>query len=139
MTWSQANYLAALTRLEGRVKILRDQLPPSKADIHEQVRAQLPRYRQTEADLHEQIFAECRRRGWLALHGSMSERTHRTMGEPDFVILANDGLVLFVECKTSTGKLSTEQQALHAWARKLGHEVHVVRSLAEFLALTTGA
>ena len=122
MNFSQADYLAALARLEGRVKEVRDQLPPpSKA---------------TEADLHEEIFAECRRRGWIALHGAMSERTHRTLGEPDFVILADTGQVLFVECKSATGKLSAEQQALHAWMRKLGHTIHVVRTKGEFLKIS---
>ena len=47
-----------------------------------------------ESDLHEKIFDECRRRGWIALHGSMAERTCRTLGEPDFVILADGGRVL---------------------------------------------
>ena len=96
-----------------------------------------------EVDLHEQIFAECRRRGWIALHGAMSERTHRTAGEPDFVIV-HDGLredltkwpdVLFIECKTRTGKLSPAQAAMHAHAAKLGHQIHIVRSFEEFLKL----
>ena len=86
-----------------------------------------------EADLHEEIFDECRRRGWIALHGSMAERTCRTLGEPDFVILADGGRVLFVECKTKTGKLSPAQAALKFHAEKLGHTVHVVRSLGQFL------
>ena len=47
-----------------------------------------------------------RRRGWIALHGSMAERTGRTLGEPDLVILADGGRVLFVECKSRRGKLS---------------------------------
>ena len=88
-----------------------------------------------EASLHEEIFDECRRRGWIALHGSMAERTCRTLGEPDFVILADGGRVLFVECKTKTGKLSPTQAALKFHAEKLGHTVHVVRSLEEFLKL----
>jgi len=88
-----------------------------------------------EADLHEEIFAECRRRGWIALHGSMAERTCRTLGEPDFVILADGGRVLFVECKSRSGKLSPAQAALKFHAEKLGHTVHVVRSLEEFLKL----
>ena len=88
-----------------------------------------------ESDLHEEIFDECRRRGWIALHGSMAERTCRTLGEPDFVILANGGLVLFVECKTRTGKLSPAQAALKHHAEKLGHPIHVVRSLDDFLKL----
>ena len=90
-----------------------------------------------EASLHEEIFDECRRRGWIALHGSMAERTCRTLGEPDFVILADGGRVLFVECKSRTGKLSPAQFALKHHAEKLGHAVHVVRSLQEFLELTT--
>ena len=88
-----------------------------------------------EAELHEAIFDECRRRCWIALHGSMAERTCRTLGEPDFVILADGGRVLLVECKSRTGKLSPAQFALKHHAEKLGHTVHVVRSLDEFRGL----
>lgn len=88
-----------------------------------------------ESDLHSQIFNECRRRGWIAFHGSMSERTHRTLGEPDFTILANSGRVLMVECKARNGKLSLEQHAMIVHAEKLGHKIHVVWSFQEFLAL----
>ena len=88
-----------------------------------------------ESDLHEAVFDECRRRCWIALHGSMAERTCRTLGEPDFVILADGGRVLLVECKSRTGKLSPAQFALKHHAEKLGHTVHVVRSLEEFLKL----
>ena len=31
-----------------------------------------------ERTLHDQIFDECRSRGWVAFHGSMAARTHRT-------------------------------------------------------------
>ena len=88
-----------------------------------------------ESDLHEAIFDECRRRCWIALHGSMADRTCRTLGEPDFVILADGGRVFFVECKSRTGKLSPAQFALKHHAERLGHTVHVVRSLEEFLKL----
>ena len=88
-----------------------------------------------EAQLHEQILGEIRRRGWIAFHGSMAHRTFRTPGEPDFVIMLDGGRWLAVEVKTATGKLSVDQQAIHAWAAKLGHQVHVVRSLEEFIAL----
>ena len=88
-----------------------------------------------EAELHEEVFDECRRRGWIALHGSMAERTCRTLGEPDFVILADGGRVLLVECKSRTGKLSPAQAALKCHAEKLGHTVQVVRSLDDFLKL----
>lgn len=99
-----------------------------------------------ESELHQQIFDECRRRGWIALHGAMSERSHRTLGEWDFTIIGNRrefghlnrecfAFVLFIECKTRTGKLSPAQQAMHAHAAKLGHQVHTVRSFEEFLKL----
>ena len=91
-----------------------------------------------EAELHEQVFAECRQRGWIALHGSMAERTYRTLGEPDFVILASGGRLLLVECKTRTGKLSPAQAALKFHAEKLGHAVHVVRSMEEFFGVVNG-
>ena len=38
-----------------------------------------------------------------------------------------------IECKTRVGKLSTEQLGVAAWAAKLGHQVHTVRSYEEFL------
>jgi hypothetical protein len=90
----------------------------------------------SERELHEEIFDECRRRGWIALHGSMAERTCRTLGEPDFTILADRGRVFFVECKSRIGKLSPAQAALKHHAEKLGHRVNVVRSFGEFLAAT---
>ena len=89
-----------------------------------------------ERDLHEAIKAECQRRGWIAFSGSMAHRAHRTVGEPDFIILTHDGGVLLVEAKTRTGKLRPEQRAIAAWAAKLGHTVHVVRSIEEFMNIT---
>ena len=89
----------------------------------------------SEASLHDQIFDHCRQRVWIALHGSMAERSHRTLGEPDFTILADRGRVLFVECKSRTGKLSPAQAALKLHAETLGHTIHLVRSYDEFLTL----
>lgn len=86
-----------------------------------------------ESDLHDQVMNECKRRGWLWVHARMDKASHMSVGAPDFIILADNGRVLWVECKRRDGKLSTEQQAFKAWAEKLGHEVHVVRSLEEFV------
>lgn len=85
-----------------------------------------------ESELHEAILAECNRRGWIPFHGSMAHRAMRTKGEPDFVILADGGATILVEAKTRTGKLSTEQLGIQAWAKKLDHTIHVVRSIEEF-------
>ena len=86
-----------------------------------------------ESGLHNEIISECARRGWLPFHGSMAHRSFKTPGEPDFVILASNGRMFLIECKSKTGKLSPDQQAIAAWAAKLGHTIHVVRSMAEFL------
>jgi hypothetical protein len=101
-----------------------------------------------EGKLHRAILDECARRGWIAFHGSMAHKTFRVEGEPDFIVLGSltetwaDGSgpsqsprCWLIECKTRTGKLSTAQQAIHAWAAKLGHTVHVVRSFEEFLEI----
>lgn len=86
-----------------------------------------------ESDLHQQILDFCKRNGWLCLHGSMAHRTKRVLGEPDFVCVLPGGRVALVECKSRTGKLSTDQLALQMLAEKLGHKVHVVRTLQEFV------
>lgn len=88
---------------------------------------------ENEGDLHDEIMDECNRRGWIAFHGSMAHRAHRTEGEPDFIIFADAGRVFAVECKSRTGKLSTAQLGIIAWAKKLGHTVYVVQSMSEFL------
>jgi hypothetical protein len=86
----------------------------------------------SESPLHSEIWDYCSKRGWIANHGMMSKRTHRTKGEPDFVILAERGRVLFVECKKRDGKVSVDQQAYNHQAAGLGHTVYVVRSMGEF-------
>jgi hypothetical protein len=96
-----------------------------------------PEPMKSEADLHYAIMDECCARGWIFLHGSMAERTHRTAGEPDFIILASGGRTFLVECKSATGKLSPDQQAMRAHAAKLGHTIHIVRSMEEFLKAVT--
>ncbi len=87
---------------------------------------------ENEAELHQQILDECRRMGWMVFHGSMAHRTFRVPGEPDLLIFRDSGRLLMVECKTRTGKLSTDQQTIHTWALKLGHQIHTVRSIEEF-------
>ena len=87
-----------------------------------------------ERELHNSILYECRLREWVVFHGSTAHRTYRTLGEPDFTIIG-PGWVLFVECKTPKGKLTPEQEDLHARIRKLHHEVHVIRSVKEWATL----
>lgn len=103
-----------------------------------------------EKELHRQIAQECHRRGWIAFHGSMASRSHRTIGECDFTILGlkdeslcHQGLnferktpfVLFVECKRHGGKLSEDQFRIIEQAKSIGHTIHVVTSFQQFLKL----
>ena len=85
-----------------------------------------------EEKLHGDIIKFCRDNGWIYFHGSMAHKAMRTVGEPDFTLLADRGRVFFIECKTKTGKLSPEQLTLKLWAEKLGHTIHTVRSMSEF-------
>lgn len=94
-----------------------------------------PEWDTPEKRLHEQILEACRQRGWICFHSRMDRRTTTACGLPDFVILADGGRLFLVECKSRTAKLRPEQAALAAHARKLGHEIHLCRSLADFLTL----
>jgi hypothetical protein len=90
-----------------------------------------------EADLHAHIIEYCKARGWICLHGAMHKRAWRNLGEPDFQIYADKGRCFLVEAKTKTGKLRPEQVGMAIWAVKLGHKIHCVRSMDDFLLAIT--
>jgi hypothetical protein len=120
MTFSQLDYDNMLRRLRGSG-------PAGTA----------PDYAvECESDLHQQVRDECARRGWVCLMSSMAHRTHRTIGEPDAIIVADGGRVFFVELKAKTGKVTPEQRAMMAWLLKLGANGRVIYSLAEFIEFT---
>ena len=87
-----------------------------------------------ESDLHRSISDYCKQKGWIALHGSMAHRSHRTIGEPDFIIIADLGRVFFLEAKRKGSKPTPEQSALIAWIKKLGGRASVVYSLEEAIS-----
>jgi hypothetical protein len=88
-----------------------------------------------ESQLHSAILSHCKCSGWIAFHGAMNKPTARQLGEPDFIILADNGKTWFIEAKTRLGKMRPEQQGILRWAANLGHTIHVVRSLKEFLEI----
>ena len=92
-----------------------------------------------ESKLHQDIKTWCRQQfpPWLVFSGSMAHKTKRTLGEPDLEIWASGGRTLHIELKTKTGKLSLDQLGVQHQAAALGHTLHVVRSMKEFLALVT--
>jgi hypothetical protein len=88
-----------------------------------------------EMELHEEIILYCRNRGWGFIRANPTKKSHITLGAPDFVILANLGRVHFIECKSATGKLRTEQLGFKIQAEMNGHIVHVVRTFDEFMEI----
>lgn len=120
MSFSNAEFLEMQARCDRSRKVICENL-------------EAPRGVSKESDLHDQIISFCKSKGWIYFHGSMAHKTHRCSGEPDFQILADGGRVFLIECKTKIGKLSPEQAGLKIWAERLGHTIHVVRSLEEFL------
>ncbi len=89
-----------------------------------------------EADLQEQIEAECRRRQWPFVRTRMDKATTFTMaGVPDFVIAADEGRTLWVECKSATGKQTPAQKGFEILLNLRKHEYHLINSFAAFLKL----
>jgi hypothetical protein len=115
--WTEAQVSAHNARVQGKAQVGTVGVPVER-----------------ESELHEQLRQACAARGWLPLHGSMAHKTHRTPGEWDFVILADCPRLFLVECKDREGKLSSEQAGLAAWAKKLGWQSTVCRSIGDFWA-----
>lgn len=123
---TQAEYQAYLARCTAVDRFMAGHGPEPCADA-------VPR----ESDLHEAILDDCRRRGWHAIHSRMDRPTTTGVGDPDFVIMADNGRTFYIEAKSKTGKLTNAQLALAAQASKLGHVIHVVRCMEEYLAVIT--
>lgn len=49
-------------------------------------------------------------------------------GHPDITLYLPEGRVVFVELKTSKGRVSQKQQARHDLLKHLGFEVHVIKA-----------
>ena|SRR5262252_2043419 len=108
MHWSEAEFQGYLHR---RARELLRHLPEPVTDSGAVVLA--------EAGLLEHIRALARRSGWLCYHTHDSRRSEA--GFPDLV-LTNGQRVLFLECKTSTGKLTPEQAR---WLALLAHSTQI--------------
>ena len=65
----------------------------------------------------------------------MCKKSELPIGWPDFSIFLPGGRVLLVECKTATGKLRPEQVETKSRMDGIGHTVHIVRKIEEFLSL----
>jgi hypothetical protein len=113
---TEADYYAMQARLRAKERVPVDEEAISR-----------------EQRLHEQILTECHARRWLVIHSRMDRPTTTAKGVPDFVILADNGRLFLVEAKARQGKLSIAQLAFGIQCEYLGHKVHLVRSLANFI------
>jgi len=113
---SQLDYSLYIARQSAKSKTIKSSATPD-----------MPEWK-----LHQEILDECRRRGWIAIHARMDKPTTTPLGTPDFVVIADGGRVLLIEAKSKTGKFTMPQMALRAVLNKLGHELHIIRSVIEF-------
>lgn len=60
-------------------------------------------------------------------------------GTPDILVMLPGGRVVWLECKTERGTVTSVQHAWHARAGSMGHEVYVVRSVQDALQAIRGA
>ena len=89
-----------------------------------------------ELALHNEIIKECRRRGWNQyVHSNPTKKATNQPGTPDFIIPADAGRTLWIECKTVKGALSKEQRKFRDGLLARGHEFYVVRSLRRFIQI----
>lgn len=88
--------------------------------------------------LHEQIMRHCDSQWprWKYLHSRTDQKSTVAVGSHDFTVFLPGSKHLCIECKSKSGKLSSYQLGWAHEMRTLGHEVHVVYSLDQFLELT---
>ena len=91
-----------------------------------------------EGKLHQQIIDWCDRQWprWKYVHSRFGVKSTLDEGVCDFAIAAPGGRTFYIECKTKDGKLDPAQRDWIAEMNRLGHNVHTVRSMDEFLNLT---
>jgi VRR-NUC domain len=78
----------------------------------------------TEKEFQQGVLDWARINGWLAFHAHDSRRSQP--GFPDLT-LVRGGLLMFVELKTASGRVSPAQQQWLAALSDAGCEVHVWR------------
>lgn len=86
-----------------------------------------------ENGLQSKIERYCREHGFPYWHDR--SRGCNEAGFPDCVICLPAGRVLFLEFKSRTGRLTTDQQKWKLMLERLSHDWHEVRSYRRFLEI----
>lgn len=92
-----------------------------------------------ELPLHDKIIEHCLSQWprWKYLRANPTAKSTIAKGAQDFTIFLPGGVTLCIECKSRTGKLSADQRDWKKEMEMLGHTVHEVRSMEEFLTLVS--
>jgi hypothetical protein len=90
-----------------------------------------------EIPLHNQIIEWCNSQFPRVkyIRARSDKKSTIGVGVCDFTLFLPKGVVLCVECKSKTGKLSVEQLAFALEMGRLEHKVHLVTNFDEFLEL----
>lgn len=89
-----------------------------------------------ERDIEQAIITALRLSGWVVMK-IPNEAVYRVRvqgvrrGAPDLVVFGEGGRVVLLEVKSPRGRLSLHQAQTHQLLRDMGHDVRVVRSLAD--------
>ncbi len=94
-----------------------------------------------EIPLHDKILKWCANQWprWKVIRARPDKPSGIQVGAQDLTVFSPGGRVFCVELKSRDGKLSKQQAAWAVEMDMLGHRVHVVRSLREFLAIVGAA
>lgn len=92
-----------------------------------------------ELDLHNEIIKHCCAQfpQWKYIHANPTVKSTIQVGAQDFTIFLPGRRTLCIECKSKDGKVDPDQRIWHKEMQMLGHDVHVIRSMEEFLKLVT--
>lgn len=123
VSYSQIEY--EVLKQQRRDSNARRHILPAKLGVREE----------NESALHDKITEYCKAKVWAVIHARMDKRSGVTLGAPDFVIYADAGRVINIECKTKDGKQRQSQRNFEAMLKRNGHEYHIVRSFEDFLKI----
>ena len=84
-----------------------------------------------EKTLQQKVIQICKQHAILAVKVDSSSQR----GWPDLTLLLPNGIVLFVELKTPTGRLSKLQEHTHRRMKENNGNVHTIRDIDSFKSL----
>jgi RecB family endonuclease NucS len=94
----------------------------------------------TEKELQAAVEKLLQMKGWMYFHMPGAAAVGNPRGWPDLLCFGPRGRLVLIELKTGTGKVSAEQHKRFVSLDRIGHFVHVCRSVADVRrAITTGA